>query len=216
MSVSPPASTVAIVDDHPIVRHGLASLLADGRPDLEIIWTGTSVSRLSALNPPATLVLLDLDLGSSAANPEDVAELVAKGSTVLVVSAMGSHSLIRQMVAAGVMGFVTKSDANEDLLKAVDTVLSGEPWISHDLAAVLATEAADERLGLTEQEGRVLTLYARGLKIEAVGRRMNISHHTVRTYLKRIREKCARAGRPAPTATDLYREAIRNGLIEAD
>ncbi|MGV1037390.1 MAG: LuxR C-terminal-related transcriptional regulator [Candidatus Nanopelagicales bacterium] len=214
MSVNDSLTTVAIVDDRPIVRHGPEDLLTDGRPTLQVVWTGTDLAELLAVDPPATLVLLDL--GTSAADPDDVAKLIAKGSIVLVVSAMSQRALIRQMVAAGAVGFVTKTDANEDLLKAVDTVLSGEPWISHDLVAALATESHDEDPGLTEQERKVLTLYARGLKIEAVARRMNISHHTVRTYLKRIREKCARVGRPALTATDLYREALRNGLVDGD
>lgn len=136
-------TTVAIVDDHPIVRHGLESLLTDGRPDLEVVWAGTELAELLEMDPPVTLVLLDLDLGNATADPEDVAALIAKGSLVLIVSAMSQRALIRRMVTAGAVGFVTKTDANEDLIKAVDAVLSGEPWISHDLAAVLATESAD-------------------------------------------------------------------------
>ncbi|MEI6620497.1 MAG: response regulator transcription factor [Actinomycetes bacterium] len=205
--------TVAITEDHPLVLHGLEQLLAAQRPGLRIVWRGHDLSALAAVSPAPDLVLLDLNLGTTQADPFLVRQLIDAGSTVLVVSAMGSPTLVRQLMNVGVAGFVTKSDAPEDLFEAIDTVLSGEPWTSHDLAAVLAASAEEEDPGLTDQERKVLSLYARGLKIDTVARHLGVSPHTVKTYLKRIREKCARVGLPASSATDLYREALREGLV---
>ncbi|MEI8084018.1 MAG: response regulator transcription factor [Actinomycetes bacterium] len=208
--------TIAIVEDHPLVLHGLEQMLTVREPAPAVVWRGDNLSALVEFRPVPTLVLLDLDLGSSQADPFLVRQIIDAGSAVLVVSAMGSPTLVRQLISVGVSGFVTKSDAPADLFDAIDTVLSGEPWTSHELAAVLATSTQEEDPGLTDQERKVLSLYARGLKIDAVARHLGVSPHTVKTYLKRIREKCVRVGRPAPTATDLYREALREGLIPLD
>lgn len=204
--------TVAIVDDHSIVRGGLELLLADSRPDLTVVYNGPNPDAVLRLPMAPDLVLLDLDLGTGPVNPDDVAIMVRRGSAVLVVSAMGLPSTVRRVVDAGVCGLISKADAASQLIEAVDVALSGEQWHSHELAGVLASTQGPD-IVLTEQESNVLTLYAEGLKIAAVAHKLHISPETVKTYLKRIRRKFADADRPASSAADLYREAFRAKLI---
>lgn len=209
MDVGPPR--IALVDDHPLVRKGLAELLVDELGAL-IVFSGADPAGIADLEPLPDLLLLDLDLGQATADPDDVSTLLAAGVRVLVVSAMGSARAVRAMITAGVAGFVGKQQSNEVLLEAITAVLSDGVWTGSEVAAAIAGDPG--RPMLSPQEERVLALYASGLKIETVARRTHISVGTAKTYLKRIRAKYADVGRPTHTKTDLYREAVRDGFVE--
>jgi DNA-binding CsgD family transcriptional regulator len=73
--------------------------------------------------------------------------------------------------------------------------------------------AGPEAPDLSPRERDALRLYASGLKLAAVARRMDISPHTVKEYLDRVRMKYQQVGRPARTRTELYAEARRDGLL---
>lgn len=68
---------------------------------------------------------------------------------------------------------------------------------------------------LTPRESEAVRLYAAGLKLSSVARRLGVSDDTTRTYLLRARGKYSDAGRPAPTKTDLYIRAVEDGLLPA-
>lgn len=201
---------IAIVDDHPVVRRGLADLLTDNLP-VTVVYSAGDLSGMLGAAHPADLLILDLDLGGHTASPATASALISRGTRILVLSALGSPAAIRQMVQVGVAGFISKQEPPEVLLEAVEAVLRDGVWTSPEVAAAIAADPAGP--ALSPQERRVLVLYASGLKVESVARRTGISVGTARTYLKRIRAKYAEHGRPAPTKTDLYREAVRDGLI---
>ncbi|MEI6624401.1 MAG: response regulator transcription factor [Actinomycetes bacterium] len=205
--------TVAIIDDHVLVRDGMVGALAS-RSDLAVVLVGDDPRAVLELDPPPDLVLLDLDLDGDAASPDDAAAMIDRGSRVLVVSALGSPCQVREMVRAGVAGFVPKRDSWQSLLDAIDTVLGGEHWTSPDLAAVLANDDSPDRPCLGDRERRVLMLYASGLKMTSVARELGISPHTAKEYLDRVRDKYTAVGRPVGTKLDLYREAVRDGFID--
>lgn len=205
---------VALVDDHPVVLQGLADLISR-ELGVRIVHRGPTIDLVLTLRPPADLVLLDLDLGGGRmARVEDVGRLMDAGSRVLVVSAMASQATVRAMIRAGVSGVVSKSEPPEVLLEAVRCVLDEGSWTGPEVASAIAADPIRPSLSL--QEERVLVLYASGLKVDAVARRTELAPGTVKTYVKRIRAKYAQAGRPAPSKTDLYREARRDGLIVED
>ncbi len=208
-----PQHTIAIIDDHALVRDGLVGTL-NRRDDVRVVYLGDSTRDVLALDPAPEIVLLDLDLSGDAASPDDAAAMIERGSRVLVVSALGSPSLIRDMMRAGVSGFVPKRDTADSLLQAIDAVLNGEHWTSPDLAAILANDHAATRPKLSARERRVLVLYASGLKMAAVARQLNISVHSAKTYLDRVRAKYAASGLAAGTKTELYQAAVRDGLID--
>ena len=203
--------TVAIIDDHTLVRDGLAATLAR-EPDLNVVHVGGDPRAVLALEPRPDLVMLDLD--GTPASAQDAAAMLARGSHVLIVSALGSPEQIRAMIRAGVDGFVAKRDSASTLSLAIRTVLAGQPWTTPDLAAILANDPSADRPDLTDQEQRVLMLYASGLKMAAVARTLHISPYTAKEYIDRVRAKYANAGRPASTKLDLHREAVRDGYVE--
>lgn len=201
---------VAIIDDHPLVRQGLADLLA-GNLAVTIVHVGADLPAIAMIVPAPDLLVLDLDLGGHTADPALVGQLMARGTRVLVISALASPTAVRDMVRIGVAGFASKAEPPEVLVEAVATVLAEGVWTSPQVAAAIAGDPAGP--SLSPQEQRVLVLYASGLKLESVARRAGITAGTAKTYLKRIRAKYAEVGRPVPTKTDLYREAVRDGLI---
>lgn len=131
---------------------------------------------------------------------------------VLIVSALGDPATIRATLAAGASGYVSKQAEVDDLIEAVYATLRGEAFTSAEVAAALLSGTASG-VALSDQERRAMVLYASGLKMRAVARRMGISEGTAQEYIKRVRAKYDRAGRPVPTKTDLYRVARSEGLI---
>jgi DNA-binding NarL/FixJ family response regulator len=200
---------LAIVDDHGLFTDALTAWTAENLPDAQVVYAGPDPAQVPA---GTELVLLDIDLGEGA-RPADAitADLVATGSTVLLVSAIGDPVRVRPALAAGAIGYVPKKAGTPVLAEAIRSARAGEVPLSPDLAAVMMSSAA--RPELSGQEEVALRLYASGLKLEAVARRMGISPHTVREYLARVRRKYAEAGREVRTKTDLYAAAVRDGLI---
>lgn len=205
--------TVAVIDDHALVRQGLVRAL-EADPSLTVVHDGDDPSALLALGTPPALVLLDLDLDGTPVSADVVRRLVERGSDILVVSALGDPRTIRALLAAGVAGFVSKRESTDALLEAVAAVLRGESWTTPELAGVLAGDDAPDRPSLSPQEHRALVLYASGLTLDSVARRMEVRPGTVREYLARVRTKYGATGRPVRTKTDLYREALRDGYLE--
>lgn len=209
--MSEPLPRVAVVDDHELVREGLAALIAsDGQPFGRVAYCGGSVEEAMAV--PTDVVLLDVDLGPGSQPVTDaVRALQRTGARVLLISAFEEGSAIRAALEVGALGFVPKRVSVDALREAVQTVAAGEFYLSTDLASILA--AAPEKPSLSPREVDALRLYAAGLKLSAVASRMGISPHTAKEYLDRVRSKYAQVGRSVHTRTDMYVEANRDGLL---
>lgn len=201
---------VAIVDDHALVRSGLAKALRKKLPAM-IVWQGHDFDHVQKIDPLPDLLLLDLDLGASPADPKLAGSLQAAGCRVVVVSAMAHPQQVRAMIDAGVSGFVSKREGLEELVAAIKTVLRDGSWTSPDVAGLML--ASQQRPQLSPAQTEVLRLYASGMTLDTVARHLNITVGTANTHLKRARAKYAEAGRPAPGRVELYREVLRDGLI---
>ena len=211
----PPAGTikVAAVDDHPIVLGGIGWLEAD-QSDIRVISTATTVDGL--LTGPgrhADVVLLDLDLGDGTTAERNVAVIRAAGAAVLILAASDKPLSVRAAMRAGALGYVLKSEEGQAVQAAIRAVAAGEAWVSPRLAYILATDDAPDRPTLSPQETRALRLYATGMPLKSVARRMSIGEETVKQYLSRVREKYARVGRAAATKLDLYHRAVEDGHL---
>lgn len=204
--------SIAVIDDHELVREGLASLITGGAsPVGRLVYCGDSPSDAAAQSPQ--IALLDVDLGPGSARLADsVSLLLESGARVLLISAFEDAVAVRAAMAAGALGFVPKRTSVDALREALETVGAGEFYLSVDLAAILASAAESPELSPRELD--VLRLYASGLKLTAVANQLGISPHTAKEYLDRVRAKYAQVGRTARTRTELYVEANRDGLLE--
>ena len=199
---------VAIVDDHGIFAEALRAWIVDNLSDVTVVYAGPDPAEVPL---ETDLVLLDIALGTGRPASEVTAQLVEAGMAVLLVSALGDPGVIRPTIAAGAVGYVPKKVDTGVLTEAVQAALDGVVYVSPDLAAVMM--ATVSRPELSQQELTALRLYASGLTLETVARRMHVSPSTAREYLARVRRKYAGVGRDVRTKTELYAAALHDGLI---
>ncbi len=204
--------TIAVIDDHALVRSGLTRLV-EAQGDWSVVHCGDSLEPLLTGAVQADVCLLDLHLNGVDIEPTQITQVVQRGSRVLVVSALESPQLARDVVAAGVDGIVAKSDSDTALIEALNQIRDGQMVISSLLAATILAEHS-AKPNLTGREVDVLELYAAGLTIGAVARKLSISEHTVKYYLREIRRKFSANGLRSTTQLDLARSADEVGLIE--
>ena len=202
---------VGVIDDHELVRQGLRSLLVESEATpVRVVYSGQDPRECAAIG--VDVALLDVDLGPGSPDVDvSVSLLVETGAAVLLISAFEDARAIRQGLTAGALGFVPKRVSFDTLQEALGTVARQELYLSVDLAAILA--AAVETPDLSPRELDALRLYASGLSMTAVGRKMGISPHTAKEYLDRVRAKYGAVGRTARTRTELYAVARSDGLL---
>jgi DNA-binding NarL/FixJ family response regulator len=205
---------VAAVDDHPIVLDAVTGWVMAAESGIRVAGTAATVDALLAgPGRSAHVVLLDLDLGDGTTVQRNVAAILAAGPAVLVLAASDKPVSVRAAMRAGALGYVLKNEETAQVRAAIKAVAAGEGWISPRLAYIFATDDAPDRPELSPQETRALRLYATGIPMKSVGRRMAISEETAKQYVGRVREKYARAGRAAPTKLDLYYRAVEDGHL---
>ena len=207
---------VAVVEDHLLQRMHTVSLI-NRYPDLSVaVETETLAQFEQWLAQPGNampdLVMLDLmaERGQNA-TPEGVRQLVAAGCKVVVFSALASPPLVRRMIHAGVQGVIGKRDSVRSIIEALRTVLAGKQWMSPELATVIAHDP--RRPKLSDQEERVLVLYASGLSLEAVAASIGVKPDTAKKYLQRLKTKYTAVDRPVGTRTELMRVAAEDGFF---
>ncbi|MCX6402997.1 MAG: response regulator transcription factor [Actinobacteria bacterium] len=213
MTVPNPNPAFAVLEDHPIVRAALIERLLGQYPSANIVYEGKSISQaIAAIKVhPVDCVILDLDLGDNRPPIQNTLDLIDCGSPILIISALADPAVVRSSLIAGALGYVSKNANQEDFLECVGATLRGEQSISRDLAAILYNDTLSVALSAREREAMVL--YASGLKLEAVARKMNVQPGTASEYIKRVREKYTKAGKPVSTKTDLYKQAVQEGLL---
>ena len=205
---------VAAVDDHPIVLDAVDGWVMAAESGIRVTGTAATVDALLAgPGRQAHVVLLDLDLGDGTTVDRNVSAILAAGPAVLVLAASEKPSAVRAAMRAGALGYVLKNEQTDQIRAAIRAVAAGQDWISPRLAYIFATDDAADRPALSPQEARALQLYATGMPMKSVARRMTISEETVKQYLGRVREKYARAGRAAPTKLELYYRAVEDGHL---
>jgi DNA-binding NarL/FixJ family response regulator len=205
---------VAVVDDHPIILESAAGWIGADQGDIRLVATAATVPALLAgPGRQADVVLLDLELGDGTTVDGNVTAILGAGPAVLVLSASDRAGPVRSAIRAGARGYVLKNEQSAEIRSAIREVAAGRDWISPRLAHIFATDDAADRPSLSPQESRVLQLYATGMPMKSVARKMDIREDTAKQYLGRIREKYANAGRAAPTKLELYYRAVEDGYL---
>jgi len=208
------AIDIAAVDDHPIILDGVAAWVMAAESGIRVIATATTVAALLAgPGRHAHVVLLDLDLADGTTADRNVAAILEAGPAVLVLSVSDKPAAVRAAMRAGALGYVLKNEPTARIRAAIKAVAAGNAWISPHLAYIFATDDAADRPVLSQQETRALQLYATGMPMKSVARKMTISEETAKQYLGRVREKYSRAGRAAPTKLELYYRAVEDGHL---
>jgi DNA-binding NarL/FixJ family response regulator len=200
------------VDDHPVLRDGLALLLGE-IDDLELVGvveTGEeAVEAVRRLKP--NVVLMDVRLpGIDGISTVKRIHEVAPDVEFVMLSAYGDKRLLTDAMAAGARGYVMKGSPPEDLLRAIRTVAAGQPFVDPSLSpALIMTEASSAHQALSEREREILQLLAEGYHTEEIAGRIGLSAETVKSDTKRVIAKFG-----ANTRTHAVAIALRQALIE--
>ena len=205
---------VALIDDHEIVARGFAGLFAT-LPQVEVVATVATVTDLleQVGETRVDLVILDLRLSDGSTVTSNVDRLRASGAAVLAFTGGDDAQLMRAAARGGVLGVVRKSEPTDVLLDAVTRAADGETIASTEWAAALDGDPDLSDAGLSPREREVLSLYAAGAKAPLVASHTGLSELTVVDYIRRVRSKYERVGRPANTKIDLYKRALEDGIL---
>ena len=202
---------VLLVDDHPVVRQGIARILAAEIPDLRLADAVDGVSALEQLRAaPCDLVLLDLTL------PGDSGLVLLRkirrefpAVPVLVVSMHPVDQFAQRSLQAGAVGYVTKDSDPQEIVQAVRHALAGERHVPAELqeAARLEREPPPHTV-LSDREYQVLRMIGAGRTVSEIGAELGLSVKTVSTYRARILVKLE-----LRTSAELIHYAVVNGLV---
>ena len=188
---------VFLVDDHEVVRRGLAGLLASD-PELEIVGEAGSVSeakaRIPALKPDVVVLDVRLPDGNGI---ELCRDLVSEHPDLrcLMLTSFTSDEAMLEAILAGASGYVVKDIKGMELAQAIKEVGAGKSLLDNRAAAALmaklrgAAEREDPLSGLTEQERTLLTLLSEGLTNRQIAARMFLAEKTVKNYVSRLLAK---------------------------
>jgi len=187
---------VLIVDDHPLIREGLAARIS-AQPDLEVCGTAPSADEALGLiraTRPA-LALIDLVLRHSS-GLDLIKEIRARGEClkILVVSAYDELMFAARALRAGAEGYINKQELQASVIEAIRTVLRGERFMSVELTQRLADRALSDAIGpgvsaLTDRELQVFELIGRGRGTREVAVELHLSIHTIESHREKIRLK---------------------------
>lgn len=186
---------VLLVDDHPVVRQGLAALLRDEGFDV-LAAAGTSAEALAVLGrTPVDVVVLDLSLDdeSGLALLPSIHAVVPE-ARVVIYSVHEDSDRLRRAFEAGAMGYATKREDPEVLVQGVDAIRAGERFMSPRAARVMAEALArgpqrSPEAVLSAKELEAYTLLGRGHGTQEIAARMGVSPRTVETYYDRVLTK---------------------------
>jgi DNA-binding NarL/FixJ family response regulator len=202
---------ILCIDDHPIVRDGLASIIAL-QPDMEMAGGAESgakgLSMFRSMNPDITLVDLRLpDMSGHELTRQILAH--APGARIIVLTSFEGDADIERALAAGARGYVVKGSAREELLGAIRAVHAGRKHIHGPVAEKLAEHLGSEKL--SERELQVLEEVAAGKRNKEIGAELSIAEDTVKMHVKNILEKLQVNDR-----TEAVTVAVRRGILHLD
>ena len=209
---------LAILDDHEVLLDSLGSWITTHAPDFEVVlMAATWLQLVHSPAFPTDLVFIDFQLKEPVSIEARVRTCRAAGARVMVLSSIDTREARERALAAGAADFVSKALPMASVMDAARRIMGMEaasiiqrPW--RPLPAGAATQQAKPRLSPGEEEA--LRLYASGFSTGEVAERMNVQYETAKTYLRRVREKYAKAGRPASKKAELIRRAAEDGYLE--
>ena len=190
---------IYIVEDHPVVRRGLASLV-EPEPDLTISGEAGSArearQHLSETTPDLVLLDLSLEEGSGLSLLEHL-HATQPDLPILVVSMHDEALYARRALDNGALGYLMKSNATEEIVEAARQVLDGNVYLSAEMTSMIVSERVGDGEpdnmspldALTDRELEVLMLLGEGHERREIAEELALSPKTIDTYKKNLQEK---------------------------
>lgn len=184
-----PVWRILLADDHLVVRAGLRALLA-ADPRCRVVGEASSLDELrtTARNLRPDLIVLDLSFGADNALDTLPALLASEGAPRVVVLTMHDDvAFARAAFSRGAHGYLMKEAAADELLRAVETVMSGSTYLHAELGGRLARFQPSPTDNLTPRERDVLSLLARGYTNAEAAAQLRVSLRTVEAHRANLR-----------------------------
>src|SRR5688500_16797160 len=204
--------TVVLADDHAVVRSALRMLLED-QPDMEVVaeaGDAEAATRYVRGHRP-TVLILDINMpGGSGLAAIPTIRSESPETQIVMLTMQGETASAREALQAGVLGYISKDAASEELVTAVRMAAQGRTYLQPELGARLAAEpdtvSPDD---LSDREIEVLRLIALGHTNNEIAKNLYLSVRTVESHRAHIQQKLGVTSR-----FELVRYALDRGLIE--
>ena len=197
------------VDDHPLLREGVASLLA-GQPDLQLVAEAANgreaVDQFRAHRPDVTLMDLQMPEMDGLEAMIKIRAEFPTARIIVLTTYVGDRQVMRAL-EAGAQAYLLKGILRKELAETIRVVHAGRKRIASEVATNLAEHAADESLSLREME--VLKLIAAGNANKIIGAQLSITEETVKGHVKNILAKLA-----ANDRTHAVTIGLKRGIID--
>lgn len=205
---NPSPIRILIVDDHFVVRSGLAASL-DLEDDLKVVGEADSgeAALMRCAQSLPDVILMDLQL-PGISGIDATARLCAehRNAKVLIFSTFARDDEVAAAMRAGALGYLQKSASRDELLSAIQAVARGDRSLPADLQARLAQRTTEPEI--TAREREILALIAQGKANKEIGATLGIAEDTVKRHVSSILDKLQVNDRAQATA-----EAIRRGIV---
>ena len=208
---------VAILDDHEMLLDSMTTWVNSNAPDFDLtLSANTWLQLVHSDNFPTDLVVIDFQLKEHVSIEARVRTCRAAGAKVIVISSLDTREARERALAAGAAAFLSKTLPMREIMDAARAVMgvargAHEPKDWRPLPSGASTPL---RPKLSAGETEALRLYVSGFSTTEVAQQMNVQYETAKTYIRRVREKYARANRPAGKKADLIRRAAEDGYLQ--
>ena len=210
---------VLIVDDHPLMRSGIRTLLERTMPKVDIAEAVDGLEAIEwATSESPDIVLMDISMpGLNGVEAARRVMSIAPASKVIMLSMHQDEQRVVESIRAGAAGYLMKDVAVAEVAVAIDSVMRGETFVSasarETVARMLAsTESETSPLSLlTARQREILQLIAEGQSTKEIGYRLSLSTKTVETHRRLLMDRLG-----IHDVAGLARFAIRAGLVSAE
>lgn len=207
---------ILLVDDHPVVRHGIRTILMERLRGSVVGEAANAETALRMVEDGGwDVIVADISLpGMSGLDLVKDLQRLHPSIPALVLSMHPVAQFARRALTAGAAGYITKDSPPEELIMAIEEARRGRRYIGRDAGDVLvqwaATPASTPHEALSDREYQLLRMLGSGQTVSDVARDLGLSVKTVSTYRARVLEKLGMR-----TNAELMRYAIENGLLES-